>query len=476
MFSLSADMRADAGRRALALTGLTQQDRARHHARLVHNVLAGGRRTEAQRLLSDVSEEIGEIGDDATVFSLGLATGGLRYEEGHFAESLEKIEEAVRAGPVEGEDARARIAQQWRTEVLATVDRFDEAVKLAIEGLEEARRSSQAWAIHLWEQWRGRQHYQLGEYWDAIASLEGILRPEEAYSTFGANDASAISALSGAAVRVGDRQLMRGCAKLAGAMIERGTPELRRHAAWVLAHQAHAEGTSGRGVHVLRDVALTLPADEPLLPYFPVDVIDQIELVRLAITVGDETLGRQAVELASQRASLNPTIDTVVGAADHARGLLDGDLELLRSAVAHFERAPRRPALASALEDQGVIALAREKKAEAIDSFDRALGLTAVTGAIWDATRLRGRLRNMGIRRRLAQVERSERGWEALTASELAVVEAITSGMTNREAAAHLFLSPHTVSTHLRHVFQKLQISSRVELARIATDHSTQGR
>ncbi len=67
MFSLSADMRADAGRRALALPSVTPQDRARHHARLVHNVLAGGRRTEAQRLLAEVSEEIAELGDEATV-------------------------------------------------------------------------------------------------------------------------------------------------------------------------------------------------------------------------------------------------------------------------------------------------------------------------------------------------------------------------------------------------------------------------
>jgi DNA-binding NarL/FixJ family response regulator len=48
--------------------------------------------------------------------------------------------------------------------------------------------------------------------------------------------------------------------------------------------------------------------------------------------------------------------------------------------------------------------------------------------------------------------------------------------MTNREAAAHLFLSPHTVSTRMRHVFQKLQISSRVELARIAADHPGEAR
>src|SRR5271154_4009911 len=99
-------------------------------------------------------------------------------------------------------------------------------------------------------------------------------------------------------------------------------------------------------------------------------------------------------------------------------------------------------------------------------------GLSAETGAVWDATRLRRRLRDMGVRRRRGRAERPAHGWEALTPSEIAVVEAITSGMTNREAAAHLFLSPHTVSTHMRHVFQKLQINSRVELARIAADHS----
>jgi DNA-binding CsgD family transcriptional regulator len=211
-----------------------------------------------------------------------------------------------------------------------------------------------------------------------------------------------------------------------------------------------------------------------LLPYFPVDVTDQIGLVRLALAVGDRKLGVQAVELAAERAALNPTIDTVLGAATHAQGLIGNDLEVMRTAVAHFERGPRQPALASALEDLGVTALEHGAGEEAITSFDRALELTAETGATWDATRLRGRLRQLGVRRRLAHVARPERGWEALTKSELAVVKAITSGMTNREAAAHLFLSPHTVSTHMRHVFQKLQISSRIELARIAADHASE--
>ena len=41
------------------------------------------------------------------------------------------------------------------------------------------------------------------------------------------------------------------------------------------------------------------------------------------------------------------------------------------------------------------------------------------------------------------------------------------SGLTNREVAEQLFVSPHTVSSHLRSVFAKLEINSRLALARI---------
>jgi DNA-binding CsgD family transcriptional regulator len=47
------------------------------------------------------------------------------------------------------------------------------------------------------------------------------------------------------------------------------------------------------------------------------------------------------------------------------------------------------------------------------------------------------------------------------------VVRLVADGRTNRDAADRLFLSPHTVSSHLRHAFVKLDINSRVELTRI---------
>jgi DNA-binding CsgD family transcriptional regulator len=50
------------------------------------------------------------------------------------------------------------------------------------------------------------------------------------------------------------------------------------------------------------------------------------------------------------------------------------------------------------------------------------------------------------------------------------VAQLVAQGLTNREVAEQLFVSPHTVSTHLRRVFSKLDIKSRVELTRLAVD------
>jgi DNA-binding CsgD family transcriptional regulator len=62
------------------------------------------------------------------------------------------------------------------------------------------------------------------------------------------------------------------------------------------------------------------------------------------------------------------------------------------------------------------------------------------------------------------------RRWAMLTVSERAVAEHVANGLTNREAASQLFISPHTVDYHLRQIFRKLELRSRVELARVVAD------
>jgi DNA-binding CsgD family transcriptional regulator len=61
--------------------------------------------------------------------------------------------------------------------------------------------------------------------------------------------------------------------------------------------------------------------------------------------------------------------------------------------------------------------------------------------------------------------------WSRLTESERGVAECVASGLTNREAGATLFISPHTVDYHLRQIFRKLELDSRLELARVVERH-----
>ena len=62
-------------------------------------------------------------------------------------------------------------------------------------------------------------------------------------------------------------------------------------------------------------------------------------------------------------------------------------------------------------------------------------------------------------------------GWDSLTPAEHRVAEAVGAGLTNAQAARRLFVSPHTVDYHLRQIFLKLAISSRVQLAAFLTQH-----
>ncbi|MDT5013921.1 MAG: hypothetical protein QOD39_81 [Mycobacterium sp.] len=64
--------------------------------------------------------------------------------------------------------------------------------------------------------------------------------------------------------------------------------------------------------------------------------------------------------------------------------------------------------------------------------------------------------------------KRPSSGWASLTPTELDVVRLVREGLANKEIATRLFISPRTVQTHLTHVYTKLSLTSRVQLAQEA--------
>jgi len=61
--------------------------------------------------------------------------------------------------------------------------------------------------------------------------------------------------------------------------------------------------------------------------------------------------------------------------------------------------------------------------------------------------------------------KRPTSGWESLTPTELQVVRFVADGLTNAEIGRRLFMSLGTIKSHLSHVYDKLGVRSRVELA-----------
>jgi DNA-binding CsgD family transcriptional regulator len=160
-----------------------------------------------------------------------------------------------------------------------------------------------------------------------------------------------------------------------------------------------------------------------------------------------------------------------LGALARCRGILaDKTAEHhFQTALSHhehdgqpFEKARTQLCYGERLRRDRRRADAREQLAEALDAFER-LG-----AAPW-AERARVEMRATGGAAAEGDAAQKEAvaaaGLEELTAHELQIARLVAYGMTNREVAAKLFLSPKTIEYHLSQIYRKLDLRSRTQLA-----------
>jgi DNA-binding CsgD family transcriptional regulator len=139
-----------------------------------------------------------------------------------------------------------------------------------------------------------------------------------------------------------------------------------------------------------------------------------------------------------------------------ARGAVDEAAGLLEDAVEQHERVRDRFGRARALLALGIVRRRVRQKRPAREAIAAALAEFKELGAATWIAKARAELGRIGGRTR-------EQG---LTAAERRVAALVAEGRTNREVAAALFLGERTVETHLSHVYAKLGVRSRAELAR----------
>jgi DNA-binding NarL/FixJ family response regulator len=157
--------------------------------------------------------------------------------------------------------------------------------------------------------------------------------------------------------------------------------------------------------------------------------------------------GRAAVLLAAgEPAAAARTAEQAALSADAAGARL----------VAAFARSLAGRALVAAGERGAAIATLRAAEAE-LD----------VCGSVRVRDEMRRELRRLGARaEKRGPAAAGDSGVPALTKRELEIANLVTDRKTNREIAAALFLSDKTVESHLRNIFVKLGVSSRVDVAR----------
>jgi DNA-binding CsgD family transcriptional regulator len=198
------------------------------------------------------------------------------------------------------------------------------------------------------------------------------------------------------------------------------------------------------------------------------------DLVRLALTLGHRDVAAEVADTVAAGVGLAPEVPTVRSLALRCRGLLDDAVEPLLEAVTLARQTPLLIEHTGACEDAARLLAQAGRQDDAAALLTEALDRYEQAGADAWARRVREQLRTLGVRPGArGSRQRPTHGWESLTPSEQAVAQLVAEGLTNGAVAKRLYVSPHTVNTHLRHAFAKLGVSNRVALA--AEVHRTNG-
>ena len=145
-------------------------------------------------------------------------------------------------------------------------------------------------------------------------------------------------------------------------------------------------------------------------------------------------------------------------------------IALLERAAALLADSPNRLEHTRALVDLGAALRRANRRVDARAPLRRALDVADRGGMRRLAHRARHELSAAGARPRRTALS----GIAALTPAEHRVAALAADGHSNREIAQRLYITKRTVETHLTHAFQKLDITSRAELARGFADHDQQ--
>jgi DNA-binding CsgD family transcriptional regulator/TolA-binding protein len=400
---------------------------------------------------------------DHPAITLAMAALAIAEElRANLGRGLEIIDQAVGLAD--------RSPQRWghrnplhlaRGSILMGLDRLQDARSTLQTGRRISEELGVRWRLPFYQAVLGMERFLAGEWDDALAEFEEALElaaeTGERYSLVLTHTLKALIALHRGELRQAEEAAATAERELAGT-----SPRFRTHwAAWAQALLLEAEGATGAAFATLAG-CWDECAGFGLAVEYPVIGAD---LVRLALAAGEPARAGQVAAAVAEVADRNQ-VASLAGAALRCRGLADDDPEVLRAAVDAYGRSPRPLELALAAEDAGAAFARRGEPEAAVPLLGRALELYERLDAARGAARVEAALRSLGVRRgRRGPRKRPRLGWDSLTRTERQVVDLVVEGLSNPQIGERLFVSPRTVQTHVAHVFTKLEVSSRAQLA-----------
>lgn len=426
------------------------------------NAIWEGRGDEADRVFDIALKAMGNGGrsfDFATITYLRVLNSMLR---GRMAEALQRAEASAVMARRREQPRSSGIHETIVAVALGVNGRYREALSMLQAAVAAAEAAGRAdflvhcqWLRALYLLQQGRLDDARGEARTAVATAEQL--------NYAGHRSHALTVLAEAALRQGDPGAASSALAQFGAQEETG---LLFDRYWVAALAADSRGDAVTACRDLQPICRQVQAG-----CFAIGITQHHrlpQLVRIALRGGETAAAGILAAGAQHLARWNPQAGSLAAAGCHAQGLLERDQGLLLEAVRLAEHSEAPLIEAAAREDlAGVLT-----SPAAVEQLERAYAIYVRAGARHDTARVRAGLRGHGVRKRQTGPGRPQQGWGSLTASELTVVDLVARGLTNREAAAELFLSPETINTHLRHAFAKLGIRSRVDLARLAAERA----
>jgi DNA-binding CsgD family transcriptional regulator len=401
-------------------------------------------------------EQARAVGDEEALSLALQAAGEAAKSEGHHRLALQHFRE-LRA--VTGTSHLAEEITQ-----LQFLDRYDHAQTL----LDQARADSANAidtllpALHCAQLW---QDFNLGRLDDAEAGARALLELGRQLGN-SVQILDAITIQTAVALLRGDTELaaqqLRVADQLTNADDGVRKPGLAVMRGWLQASRFDLQSA----LDTLRPVLRGAEASHSYWPLWP---CWNGLFFEIGTAAADDAFATTCLVIAETAAARNPGVASFEGLALTLRGLRHRDVDTLADAVDTLARSPRPILRAMGAESFGHALLDAGRRSEGLAHLDRAWDEYHQMGARAFRAGVQRTMHKAGARRVKWSAANAAptTGWASLTEAERRVAALISDGYTNKSAASALGVSVNTVGTHLRAIFAKLDVRSRVQLANV---------